>query len=431
MGPLLLDFVYLLILFFGLPFAVYKALTSSRFRAGWGERFGGVPDLPAQRRIWVHCASVGETLLARSLVATLESEYPGADVVVSTNTNTGRETAERNFPGHTVFYFPLDFSLVVRRVFKRIKPSAVVLVELEVWPNFLAVARARGVPVAVVNGRITEKSAASYRRLGPFSRRMFRGVCHFAVQNGEYAARLRSLGVTGDRISISGTMKYDSVATEIEPDVVEAYRRQLRLKPDDVVLLAGCTHPGEEALLIDYLKGRQPSDTPLRLILAPRHRGRSDAVAALIDRSGLIAVRKTALDAGAVPEDFGSRRHVVLVDTTGELARLYAVATVVFVGGSLVEHGGQNMIEPAALGKAVVFGPHTWNFRDTVELLLGAGGAVQVPGPEGLPAALDRLLSDPARREELGARARRMVEESKGATQRNFEAVKPFLDGDE
>ena len=229
MNLLLLDLIYAAILIVGSPFVIWKTLTSKRFRAGWGERFGGVPNLPEQHRIWVHCASVGEVLLARTLVAKLKSEYPDADVVISTTTNTGRKTAIKHLPGHTVFYFPLDFSLIVRKVFGRVRPTAVVLIELEMWPGFLAVARRRRVPVVIVNGRITERSVRGYRRFGPLARRLFDNVQHYAVQNEEYASRIEGFGIGGDRISICGTMKYDTVATDVASEVLDECRSALRL----------------------------------------------------------------------------------------------------------------------------------------------------------------------------------------------------------
>jgi len=429
LSPLLIDIVYILILTFGLPYAIYKVITSRRFRSGWGERFGGVPDLPSTRRFWLHCASVGEVLLARTLAAKLRAEYRDADIVLSTNTNTGRETAQKAFPGHTVFYFPLDLSPVVRKVFARIKPSAVVLVELELWPNFLTAARRQGVPVVVVNGRITEHSVIWHRRLRWCRGRILDAVRHFAVQNGEYAEGLLRIGIPRDRITVAGTMKYDTVATAVSPDVVQGYKGLLRLRSEDAVILGGCTHSGEDELLIDYARKRREAGAAVRLILAPRHRERADAVARLINGAGFEPIRKTALDAGAAPAGFENGPHIVLIDTTGELARLYSLATVVFVGGSLVEHGGHNMIEPAALGKPVVFGPHTRNFRETVEMLLSRRAAIQVDGPGSLAAALDKLLADPNCRAELGANAKKLVEDSKGATERNFQAIRPFLDG--
>ncbi|MFW6157825.1 MAG: 3-deoxy-D-manno-octulosonic acid transferase [Planctomycetota bacterium] len=423
---LLLDFVYLLIVLVGLPYAAYKTLTSERFRAGWRNRFGLVPDLEPGFRIWVHCASVGEVLLVRTLVPRLEQAYPQADVVISTNTNTGMETAKQTFPGHTVFYFPLDFSPVVRRVFRRIKPSVVVLVELELWPNFLALARRRDVPVVVVNGRVTDRSVRAYRWFGPLARPMFASLAHAAVQNADYAARFDRLGVPPGRVTVTGTMKYDAVATAVAAGLVDEYRRKLKLDSGDTVIIGGCTHPGEDTSLIDYVK-RRP-EAGLRLVLVPRHRERAGEVERLIRSAGLAPVRKTAIDRAEAPADFDRRPHVILVDTTGELADLYAVATLVFVGGSLVEHGGQNMIEPAALGKAVIVGPHTWNFRDTVRLLASADGIVQVDNADELGAALDRLAADPEVRAELGRNARRAVLDAQGATERNFGAIRPVLD---
>jgi 3-deoxy-D-manno-octulosonic-acid transferase len=420
---LLLDILYLII---GLPLAAAAALLRPRFRTGWRQRLGGVPELPERPRIWVHCVSVGEVLLARTLVERLAQTEPDVDVVISTSTSTGREAALTRFPERTVFFFPLDLSPVVRRILQRIRPTAVILVELEVWPNFLAVARRSGVPVVVVNGRISERSARRYGWLGPLARALFGRVACYAVQSDEYAARFERLGVPRERICVAGTMKYDTVATDVSPDVVADYRDQFRLSESPSVLLGGCTHPGEDELLIDYTKQRQHRGEPIRLVLAPRHRERAEPIETAARAAGFAVVRKTALDAGDVA--IGSEPTVVIVDTTGELGRLYALATVAFVGGSLIEHGGQNMIEPAALGRPVVFGPHTWNFRDTVELLLKAGGAVQVAGADELERTLDDLFEDPARRTELGRNARTAVLSAQGATERTFNAIRPFLD---
>jgi 3-deoxy-D-manno-octulosonic-acid transferase len=425
--PFLLDIVYGLLLLLGLPFVIYKTLTSERFRAGWGERLGGVAAREPKQRFWVHCASVGEVLLAQTLIRKLEQEYPKAEVVLSTITNTGRATAEKNLPGHPVFYFPLDFSFIVRKVLRRIKPTAIILVELEVWPNFIRVAKREGIPVVVVNGRITERSARRYARSGWFWRPVFRRVEHYAVQNREYGERLESLGVPKNRITQAGTMKYDTVSTEIHAQTVAKYQAALHLKPSDTVVFGGCTHPGEDELLIDYFKQRLESGERLRLVLAPRHSTRIGAVRQAIEAAGLACVQKTDLDAGRAAEDFENRPHVLLVDTTGELAGLYAVATVVFVGGSLIEHGGQNMMEPAALGKAVCFGPHTWNFRDTVEMLLRHDAAVQLDGPDQLAPVLDDLCRNVLKRHELGIRAQQAVIHAKGATERNFNAISSFL----
>jgi 3-deoxy-D-manno-octulosonic-acid transferase len=422
-----LDCLYLAAAVLGLPVIVYKVATQKRLRAGWGERLGRVPELPAGRRIWVHCASVGEVLLARTLVRRLEAEQPDTDVVLSTNTSTGHKTAVAHYPGHTVFYFPLDLSAVVRRVFAKIKPSAVLLVELELWPNFLAVARRLDVPVAVVNGRITERSARRYKLFGPFSRRLFAGVGHFAVQNEEYARRLRRLGVPPGRVTVAGTMKYDAVAASVPDAVVEEYRRALHVGPGDEVIVGGCTHPGEEEPLVRFAAERAAAGRGVRLILAPRHSERTPAVESLVRKAGLKCVRKTAIDAGRAPEGFEQEPHVILIDTTGELARLYALADVVFIGGSLNEHGGHNVIEPAALGRPTVFGPNMWNFADTARLLLDGEAAVEVQDGGELVAVLDELLSDEPRRSRLGANARRLVEQSRGATARNIEAVRAVI----
>lgn len=423
--PLLLDLVYLLIALLGSPFLLYKLVRKARVRTGWTQRLGFVPRMDKRPRAWIHCASVGEVLVARTFIQQLKNEYCDSDIVISTNTSTGRETALKCFPDAAIIFAPLDFSFIVNRVFRRIAPSVIVLVELELWPNFSAIAQRRAIPIVIVNGRITERSAKRYRFLGLFASRMFRRVRRYAVQNQEYAERLQSLGVQATDIVVAGTMKYDNVVTDVPAETIERYRQSFRLGTNDVVLIGGCTHAGEEAPLVDYVKR---SGGHLRLILAPRHRERTASVAAECRAAGLTPVLKTTVDAGTAPADFERRPNVIIVDTTGELNFIYGLASVVFIGGSLIPHGGQNMIEPAGLGKAVVFGPHTENFRDTVAMLVEHDSAIQVNSVAELDRALDGLLADEYRRAELGRRARDLVVSSKGATARNADAIKTVLD---
>ena len=423
--PLLLDLVYLLIALLGSPLFLYKMARNSRIRAGWGQRLGFVPKLPARPRAWIHCASVGEVLVARKFIQHIKDDYPQTDIVISTNTSTGRETALKCFPGSVIIFAPFDFSFIVNRVFSRIAPSIVVLVELELWPNFSAVAERRGIPIVIVNGRITERSARRYRLFGAFARNMFRRVRRYAVQNQEYAERLQSLGVPAANIVVVGTMKYDTVITDVPDETLQKYRQAFRLAPDDLVLIGGCTHAGEEAPLINYVKSA--ANGRLRLILAPRHRERTASVGAACLAAGLTPVAKTAIDAGLAPADFERRPHAIIIDTTGELNLIYGLASVVFVGGSLIPHGGQNMIEPAALGKTVVFGPYTENFRDTVAMLVEHDSAVQVNSAAELTRTLAELLANEQRRSELGKRARELVISCKGATARNAEAMRALL----
>lgn len=425
MPPLILDIAYLVIFILAIPFSIYKTCTSVRFRSGWANRFSFVPKFPkVDKRVWVHCASVGEVMLAKSFISVVRGKNPGAEMVISTNTNTGREAALKNLPDIPVIYFPLDFSFIVRRVFRRIKPTAIVLVELELWPNFLTIASRKKIPVAVVNGRITERSAQRYGMFGFVAEAMFSRVSQYAVQNDDYAQRLNSLGVNASKITNAGTMKYDSVATSVPDELINEYRLKMRIAPDDKVLFGGCTHTGEDEPLLDYAAKHRAEK--IQLVIAPRHRERMASLENLVREKGFEPVKKSDIDAGRAPEDFEARPHVILIDTTGELAKLYGIADVVFVGGSLVKHGGQNMIEPAALAKPTVFGPHTSNFRDTVAALLKNHSAIEADF-DTLFAAFDRLFSDENLRKEMGAGAQKVVVEMQGAALRNYFAVKDSL----
>lgn len=422
----LLDVAYGAGLVLGAPFLAYKALTSAKYRTGHRERFGGVGaragDAPC---IWVHAVSVGEMNLVRPLVKALARERPGCEIVVSTATNTGRETAEKLYPGRRAFYFPLDFSWVVRKVLGRIRPDLVVLVELEVWPNFLEAAASRGVPVAIVNGRLSERAFRRYRLIRPFVARWLDRVARFCVQTPGYAERLRALGAPSERIVVTGNLKFD--ATPAAPDRLKAEHEALAasfgLRGDEPVLIGGCTWPGEDEALLDAY-GRLKAEFPtLRLLLAPRQAERFGAVEELVRRAGLACVRRTALREGRGAEPGA----VILLDTVGELARVYALGSIVFVGGSLISHGGQNTIEPSALGRPVLFGPHTENFRDVNAELLAAGAARRVADATELEAALGELLASPDAAAEMGRRAQQVVGRHRGATRRTLEALEPFL----
>jgi len=348
------------------------------------------------------------------------------DVVISTTTWTAHEAACREYAGHLVFYFPLDFSFATHRLIKRIRPDVVLLMELEIWPNFLLTTSLHGVPVLLANGRMSAKSARDYLLMQRFIPEPMDRITHYCVQTEEYAVRFRAVGVTPERLTITGSMKFDNVPDSF-PDAVRAgYARRIGLAPGTFVLMGGSTHAGEETVVLDAFAVVRKREPTARLVLVPRFPERLDEVEALVRARGLACVRLSKLTPDG-PPPASAADAVVLGDTVGELAKLYTVADVVFVGGSLTKRGGQNMMEPAGLGKPVVVGPATWNFRDPVELLLARGGLTQCENSEAVRRELLALHSDPARRLQIGGRARGVCLESKGATRRILDILRAYV----
>lgn len=419
----MIDLVYLLGLVVALPIVIWKMATRARFRAGLFERLGiTVARRPGDRPcIWVHGVSVGEVLASKPLVRALERELPEYEIAISTTTNTGLAVARRNFPGHHVFYWPLDVWFAIERVLAAIRPSMIVLVELEIWPNFLRLAYRAGIPVVLVNGRISERSFRGYRIVKRFLFRPLQRIRTFCVQTETYARRFTALGVPESQVLVTGSLKYDNLASAEEAAPLEReYRTRLGLG-DAPALVCGSTHAPEEREILAVYKRLAEEIPELRLILAPRHVERAAEIAREARDAGFEVARKTDVDKGA------PSAPVVIVDTIGELSKIYAAASVAFVGGSLVPHGGQNMLEPAGLGRATLFGPHVDNFRESADLLLRAGGAELVADAEALEAALRRLLRDPAAAEAMGRRAREAVDGQRGASARTVAVLREIL----
>lgn len=422
------DFAYLAALLLLAPWLLFKVARprGRRHLSGLRERLGACPRREGTRPcIWIHGVSVGEIRAAATLVEALEAALPEWEIVLSTTTGTGQEVARASYPGRRVFYFPLDLSWAVRRVFDAIRPDAVILVELEIWPNFLQLAHRRRIPVAIVNGRISEKSYRGYRRVRGWLFDPIGTIGLFCVQVERYAERFRALGIPPELIHVTGSVKYDQLAEARQPDPLEV-RRDLGLSEHDVVLMGGSTHPSEEEALLVVAEALRAEVPGLRLVLVPRHTERTDEVARLVRRRGAEVARRTERLARGAREPLPAG-HVLLVDTVGELGRLYVAADVVFVGGSLIPHGGQNILEPVMLGKPTLFGPHSFNFKEPVERLLEARGAAQVTDAAELLPAVRRLLADRAEARALGARGREAILSARGATARTVEILAPFL----
>jgi 3-deoxy-D-manno-octulosonic-acid transferase len=424
MGTFFADLAYLFLFALWSPWLLYKMATTGKYRAGLRERLGGVPRRRGERFcLWVHGVSVGEVASARTLIEAFSRRFPDWEVVVSTTTATGQQTARRLYPGRLVFYYPLDFSFAVRRTLARIRPDLVCLTEHDLWPNLLRLAEARATPVVLVNGVFSERTYALQKRFLPLLRGTHRRLRAAAMQTRQYADRLLALGVPAERVSVTGNMKYDTIDTSPLPPPA-GLMAELTLEPDDLVLVAGSTHPGEEeALLTAYARLRERFSR-LRLMIAPRHPERFDEVAALIRGRGFAIRRRSGKpEPGGGERVPAERAPVILVDTLGELTTIYGFAHVVFVGGTLVPIGGHNVMEPAGLAKMPIVGPHTFRTTEAVELLLAREAIRRVADGEELTRVLAEFLAEPERLREAGERARQVVLENQGATGRNLELL--------
>ncbi len=389
-----------------------KAIT--RFR----EKFlGSVRIAPRTgTRLWLHAVSVGEVNLLVGLVREIEAQMPDVDVVISSTTKTGLELAEQRFGSDRVFAMPFDFSWAVRRVLKTVDANMLVLAELEVWPNLVRASVAQGTKVVVVNGRLSEKSFRGYQRGrwllgGTFSR-----LSLIAAQDGDYASRFIAMGTPRDRVHVTGATKFDAAPTTRDTPEVRHARELLGSVSEPLqILLAGSTQEGEEEVVLRSYKELQRSHPNLRLISVPRHAERFEAVAATIVSAGFRVIRRSETDQCRLTWESD---EIFLVDSIGELRTWWGVADVAFVGGSLGDRGGQNMLEPAGYGAAVCFGPNTRNFREIVARLLEVGGARVVADGAEMVDFVDEMVRFPDRAKRMGEAAQRMIAQHQGATRR-------------
>jgi len=427
---LLYDLLYALALLLGWPYLIYRRLTRGPGSLAIGERLGRVPSRPvASHCVWIHGVSLGEINAARTIVAELRQRSPETAVVVSSTTQTGLQRARELFGARClVFRFPIDFSFIMRRVLERVRPSVIVLMELETWPNLIEVAAQRGIPVTIANGRVTQERTLRgldrpvVRRL---ARRMFSQVRWVGVQDEVYAERFRRLGVPNERVEVCGSVKYDAAdITERIPGQDEL-AGQMTIDAARPLWACGSTGPGEEELLLGAYAGLLNEFHDLQLALVPRKPERFDEVAELILRRGFTCLRRSGKPP-LVPPDVPNPRAVFLGDTLGELRKFYALATIVFVGRSLVPLGGSDLIEAGGLGKPILIGPYTQNFAEAAELLVGAGACLRVESAAGLESALRELLKDAGRRERMGKAAQAAIVSRRGATARIVERILEF-----
>ena len=412
-------------LLFGSPYWIFQMLRHGKYRRGLGERLGAVPPrirAETKRFIWIHAVSVGEVLAISELVCQLRSEYPEYRVVVSTTTDTGQKLAATRFGADSVFYFPFDLALCVKPYFDALQPELVVVAETEFWPNFLRTANRRGVRVAVVNARISDRSLPGYRRWRPLLIRVLRNIDLYLAQTPEDARRLTEIGADPNRVRVGGNLKFD-ISPPPASEIVAQLRSALAASSAGPVLVCGSTVDGEEPLLLGALKAVLVSHPAAVMLLAPRHPERFPQVAHQLQQSGVPFVRRSTWKGEPLT---GS---ILLIDSIGELASLYALADIAFVGGSLVPRGGHSILEPAQHGVAILVGPHTENFRDILALFRSRD-AVRMVSPADLSRTLIDLLANQAERLALGHRAQETLQSQRGATQFTMDQLLSLLKRD-
>ncbi|MBN2107551.1 MAG: 3-deoxy-D-manno-octulosonic acid transferase [Deltaproteobacteria bacterium] len=407
------------------PLACAALLSRKKYRAGFLEKCGMLrPRDGAGRPIWVHAVSVGEVMAAVPLIKRIKQRFPDVPLVVSTITETGNQTAHRNLKqADRIMYFPFDYPFIVRRVVRAVNPRVFIMLETEIWPNFLRELSRRSTPVLMISGRISERSFRNYKLFSFFFKQVLAQVSRLCMQTAEDAQRIIDIGAPQERVLVGGNIKFDLQVPPITLQEQERLRADFGFAAGQQVFIAGSTHKGEEEIVLSVFAALRRRFPQAALILAPRHPERFDETEALLRQSGLPYVRRTALQAAPCPQ----RASVVLLDTIGELFKTYSMGTVVFIGGSLVPVGGHNVLEPAVFGKPVIFGRHMHNFREIARMLRQKQAGIQVAGPEQFMVEALRLFEDPAACEEIGRNAFLVIQENIGAVQRSVAVLEDEL----
>ncbi len=400
------------------PVILYKLARERKYRGGLTQKLGRVRKrvkkvIGTSRPIWVHAVSVGEVMAAHPLIRELKRKFPDTKLILSTVTVTGNYTALQRVPeADAIFFFPFDFPFIVRKVIGRINPAIVLVAETELWPNFFRELNRKGIPSAVINGRISPHSYRNYMKFRAFFSEVFRQVNLFCMQSSEDADRIREIGAPAERVIVTGNLKFDQ-------KIPASTSAPLALQPGNKVITAGSTHRGEEAALLNVFRRLREQFPELILIIAPRHPERFDEVERLINRAGYDCRRRTRLK--------GAVKDVLLLDTIGELRSFYRICDIAFVGGSLVKVGGHNLLEPAVMKKPVIFSRYMFNFKEISEALISAGGGILVKDQEELYTECQKLLSEPERARRIGACAFSVIEANSGAASRTIDAVSGLI----
>lgn len=413
-------------------------LRREKYAAGFRQRLGNYPDFKHDGRkvIWLHCVSVGETNAARPLVDEIGKQFPDHRLVVSTTTKTGQELAQKIFKdkADAVVYFPFDFKFAVRRALEKFKPSVVLLMETEIWPRFISEAKASGAKIAIVNGRLSERSVSRYKRVRPFISRVLQDIDLALMQGQNDANRMISLAMPAAKTIVNGNLKFDAGTTEADSATTEYLRDRFGFDGSRPLIVAASTHDPEERWILEaFCSAASGAGPEPRLVIAPRHPERFDFVAKRIERFPHDAANEwieySFARRSGIEGDTDRNADVILLDTVGELRSIYSLADIVFVGGSLIPHGGQSILEPAAAGTAIITGHHTHNFADAINTFVANQALIQLPElpPEKIVDELfdqlSDLLEDPDRRRELGRNAAAVMKANRGATTRTIAEI--------
>lgn len=432
----LYNILFFIVMTLGFPLIIPMVLISDKRRKTVLQRLGiarlpkefvpGKLEKPLRKYIWVHALSVGEVLSSVPLVQGLKKCSNTRDIVFSASTKTGFDIAKQYLTEdvHSIFYFPYDLTFSVKHVVQRIDPAVVVIVETDIWPNFLFEMKKRQVPVILVNARLSKKSFYGYKRLGLFAKQVFLNFLHICAQSLEDAGCFQKLGVPFDRLTITGNVKFD-VTHQIHDGAQEtdSLKQSLHIQNARKVFLAGSTHPGEEWILLDAFSRIKHHEADLLLIVAPRNPERAGSVFRIFDSAGYSVGLMNELK--KMPS--GKKLDVIIIDTIGLLKKLYAIADVAFIGGSLVKCGGHNPLEPAAFSKPIIFGHDMSDFADISRMLLDAGGAVCVKDAKDLYNTLVSLIKNDKRALEMGKNALGVLTANKGAVEKTIKVIKPYL----
>ncbi len=400
-------------------------LMKGKLHRDFSQKFGIIPESikALNKPVWIHGVSVGEAALAAKLACSIKKDFPEVPVVISTTTQTGNNMARKAGKGYVdaVFYYPMDVRGIVSSTVKGVDPRLYVMIETELWPNLMAELSERGVPSVLVNGRISNSSFGNYKKIKFFTRRILGCLNRLCMQSEVDLERVKELGALEDKVFVTGNMKFDGAGRDASPKISP---EKLGFNGQDQIIVAGSTHFPEEQLIVDIYRDLKKSNASLKLVIAPRHIERADAIAIYVEKEDLLCRRFSDISENSSKE---GRFDVLLVDTIGHLKDIYGLATVVFIGGSMARKGGQNPIEAACWGKPVVFGPNMFNFREVSEIFVQNNAAVKVDDDKQLKDVLKELLEDNVKREKMSKRAIDVIEENSGTIERTMEHIREYI----
>ncbi|MFH1625789.1 MAG: 3-deoxy-D-manno-octulosonic acid transferase [Pseudomonadota bacterium] len=426
---LLYNFLLLLGSILVLPLYLFKMITTGKYRRSALQKLGYLPtrltrDLAGESPLWFHAVSVGEVLSSASIIRMIKEKYPNHKIILSTVTETGNHTAKSRLTGiDSIIYFPLDYRCVVKRVIAAINPRLFVIVDTDIWPNFLRELKKRRVPSIIINGRVSPRSYRRYRCFKWFFKTVLEHISLFSMQSLVDSDRIIKSGADASKVMTTGNLKFDQEVPDLADLEKERLLYSMDLKPTQKVFIAGSTHRGEEEIVLDVFEELKREYSDLVLLLAPRNPERFTEVENLVSARNLTCVRKTRIKTSSNP----AVREVIILDTIGELSRIYSIGLFAFVGGSFVKVGGHNLLEPAGYKKAVIFGPYMHNFSEISQVLKDSGGGIQVRHKDEFVFHARRLLDDPSLLHSLGEAAYGVIERNQGATLRNMEIVDRFI----